>query len=57
MALQHVVVHVAGRRASATYRQLAGGKVVGVMTVKNPDKFVRIGDRWFDDLDAGSPCQ
>jgi len=56
MALHNIVVHVAGRRASATYTQLAGGKVVAVMTVKNPDKFVRIGDRWFDDLDYGSPC-
>jgi hypothetical protein len=27
------------------------------MTAKNPDKFVRIGKRWFDDLDAGSPCR
>lgn len=56
LALRNIVVRVAGRHASATYQQVAAGKVVGVMTVKHPDKFVRIGDRWFDDLDSGSPC-
>ena len=56
LALRNVVVRVAGRHASATYQQVAAGKVVGAMTVKHPDKFVRIGDRWFDDLDSGSPC-
>jgi len=56
MALRHVVVRVAGKRATATYQQLAGGKVVAAMTAKRPDKFVRIGNRWFDDLDWGSPC-
>ena len=57
LALRNVRVRVAGRHASATYQQIAaGGKVVGAITVKHPDKFVRIGDRWFDDLDSGSPC-
>jgi hypothetical protein len=56
VALRNVVVRVAGRHASATYQQLAGGEVVGAITAKHPDKFVRIGDRWFDDLDSGSPC-
>jgi hypothetical protein len=44
------------QQASATYQQVAAGKVVGTMTAAHPDKFVRIGDRWFDDLDSGSPC-
>jgi hypothetical protein len=56
IALRNVRVRVAGRRASATYQMVAGGKVVSAMTAKHPDMFVRIGDRWFDDLDSGSPC-
>ena len=57
MTIRNVHVRVAGRHASATYTQLAGGKVAGVIPAKSPDKFVRIGRRWFDDLDAGSPCR
>jgi hypothetical protein len=56
MAVRRVVVRVSGRRATATYQQLAGGKVFASVTANRPDKFVRIGDRWFDDLDYGSPC-
>ena len=56
VVIRNIVVRVSGRRASAAYKMVAGGEVVGAPTVKNPDKFVRIGDRWFDDLDSGTPC-
>lgn len=56
LTLRNVRVRVSGRQASATYQQVASGKVVSAMTRTHPDKFVRIGDRWFDDFDSGSPC-
>jgi hypothetical protein len=48
-------VHVTGRRAFAGYRIVAGGKVVGGTSERNPDAFSRVGGRWFDDFDPGRP--
>jgi hypothetical protein len=56
IGLRNVVVRVTGRRAAATYQFVARGKVVSAMTAKHPDIFVRIRERWLDDLDSGSPC-
>jgi hypothetical protein len=56
ISLRRVRIRVTGQRASATYEIVSRGHVVSSMRLRRPDLFVRIGGRWFDDSDAGSPC-
>jgi hypothetical protein len=54
--IRRVAIRVQGARAFATYQMLVRGQVVGGPTPRNPDVYARIGGRWLDDIDAGSPC-
>ncbi len=55
-SLRNLAVRVRGQRAFVTYQIIGRGKVVGGAAARKPDVFVRIGDRWFDDFDAGGEC-
>jgi hypothetical protein len=54
VATRNIVVRVSGRRAFVVYRIFAGSKLIGAATA-NPHLYARIGDRWFDDVDSGTP--
>ena len=56
ISLRKVRISVSGRRAAATYEVVVRGQVVSSSRTRNPDLFIRIGGRWFDDADAGSAC-
>ena len=56
ISLRKVRIQVSGARASATYDVVVRGQVISSSRTRNPDLFIRIGGRWYDDADAGSAC-
>jgi hypothetical protein len=54
--LRNLAVRVRGQRAFVTYQIIGRGKVVGGAPAREPDVFVRIAGRWFDDFDAHGEC-
>ena len=47
---------IRGNRARVTYRLVLAGKVVDRATAASPDIYVRIGNRWYDELDGHTGC-
>jgi hypothetical protein len=44
------------RRALVAYRFVKGGRTVATVTFAHRDTYVKIGSRWFDELDIVSNC-
>ena len=44
------------RRAIVAYRFVVNGRTVAAMTFQHRDVYVKIGSRWYDELDRVSAC-
>lgn len=56
LSVRNVGVRITRNRAALTYQQLAQGKVIATVTRRHPDLYVRIGGRWYDEMDSVTAC-
>jgi len=49
-------VRIDGDQARVSYVELYDGQVVGTVGTSNPDLYVRIDGRWYDDVDTHAAC-
>ena len=55
IATRNIVVRLRGNRALLSYRGFAHGRLVITVRQSRPDVYVRIGGRWYDELDYLTP--
>ena len=56
VTFDRVRVRIDGDHASLSYVELYEGQPVGTVGTSNPDVYVRIDGRWYDDVDSHKPC-
>jgi hypothetical protein len=56
LSIRNVGVRISRNHASLTYQQLAQGAVIATVTRRQPDIYVRIGGRWYDEKDSVTSC-
>lgn len=56
LSVRNIRVRQTGNRAALTYQNVAQGTVVQTVTRRHPDIYVRIGGRWYDEMDTVTSC-
>jgi hypothetical protein len=56
LGVRNIRVRRTGNRAALTYQNTARGVVFLTVTRRHPDIYVRIGDRWYDEVDSVTSC-
>jgi hypothetical protein len=56
LSARNIRVRTSGNRAALTYQTVAQGTVVQTITRRNPDIYVRIRGRWYDQVDSVTSC-
>ena len=54
--VRRVRARVRGNRAFVSYEVLLNGIALDVVTPADPDVYVRVRGRWYDELDPKTPC-
>jgi hypothetical protein len=56
VTFDRVRVRIDGDHAAVSYVQLYDGQPVGTIGTSEPDVYIRINGRWYDDVDTHKPC-
>jgi hypothetical protein len=56
-AITNLQVRVDGDRAYATYIYTYGATPTAPVTAADPDVYVRINGKWYDDIDTHTQCK
>ena len=56
VTFDRVRVRIDGDHASVSYVQLYDGQPIGTIGTSDPDVYIRIDGRWYDDVDTHKPC-
>lgn len=56
LSVRNIRVRVTRNRAALTYQNVAQSTVIQTVTRRHPDIYVRIGGRWYDEVDTVTSC-